>query len=139
MSKDNCRNLALSQHLFGEYLPHMAGTRAKDDYWLLDDQALPGGDVERQTSGLFLRSPSEEDLIDMRSEATEISEQMQRMTLDGRTATEGRTLFLAPMPSPLAHDTEQSQTMAVMTVEENVGEEGEGLFIRSELDDWVVA
>lgn len=139
MSAEDRRKLALSEHVYGDFIPHMP-REPSADYWLLDDQLFPD---DGHAAGLFLRTtPTEEDLIDMQNDAASLEGPMSRMSV----AAERRTLFLAPVPSPLGEeaivvDEPPRQVMGVVeyTGKDKDNDEGGGLFLRSELDDWVLA
>lgn len=161
-------HLALSLLLYGEYLPPGTTgdlpaapddgqpdcpRRRSTDYWLIDEdvpeRANEGDssscDSATPRGGLFLRSEAGEPspLIDLEGAA----EQLQILSLaspDGSPeapppqessgSPPRQTLFLAPMPPPAPPLPRSEGKKTTSTAAP-----AEGLFIRSDLDDWVVA
>lgn len=132
MSSDDRRKRALSEHFYGDFIPHMP-REPSADYWLLDDQLFPDAG---HAAGLFLRTtPTEEDLIDMQNDAASLEGPMSRMSV----AAERQTLFLAPVPSPLGEEAIADAVDYTDKYKDKEKDDGGGLFLRSELDDWVLA
>lgn len=141
-------HLALSLLLYGEYLPadtcnlsapFKTHGKSSTDYWLIDDDVPERGPFAPE-DGLFIRSQMSEPspLIDL--EISEgITDQMQALDVRDAEASpqsERQTLFLAPVPPPAPPLPKTANKDGDDQIDSSTGA---GLFVRTDLDDWVVA